>query len=231
VENKTLRIAILNNEWVKLKLQWYSYLDRYLDEPWRLKEILISYRNNEIWTYFIFEKHVELQAPKTIMGIDINFYNISYTIIDLKGKLITIATMSFNGLKRALTHRIISEKMQKKYSRKWKYVRGISEAIRKHGRRAKNILIDSCHYISRRLIRIAKEYDVLIVLEDLKRFKNRANGLRKFNRKLSLWAYHRIQSYIYYKALIEGLPVVYVNPRGTSKTSPIGGRLVFMNYR
>ena len=83
----------------------------------------------------------------------------------------------------------------------------------------------------RRLIRIAKEYDVLIVLEDLKRFKNRANGLRKFNRKLSLWAYHRIQSYIYYKALIEGLPVVYVNPRGTSKTSPIGGRLVFMNYR
>ena len=148
VENKTLRIAILNNEWVKLKLQWYSYLDRYLDEPWRLKEVLISYRNNEIWTYFIFEKHVELQTPKTIMGIDISFYNISYTIIDLKGKLITIATMSFNGLKRALTHRIVSEKMQKKYSRKWKYVRGISEAIRKHGRRAKNILIDSCHYIS-----------------------------------------------------------------------------------
>ena len=85
VENETLRIAILNNEWVKLKLQWYSYLDRCLDEPWRLKEILISYRNNEIWTYFIFEKHVELQTPKTIMGIDINFYNISYTIIDLKG--------------------------------------------------------------------------------------------------------------------------------------------------
>jgi len=31
--------------------------------------------------------------------------------------------------------------------------------------------------------------------------------------------------------LIEGLNVVYVNPRGTSKTSPLGGKLIFINYR
>ncbi|MCD6488613.1 MAG: transposase, partial [Desulfurococcales archaeon] len=48
---------------------------------------------------------------------------------------------------------------------------------------------------------------------------------------LSLWAYRRIQLYIHYKALIEGVPIVYVNPKNTSKASPMGGKLTFINYR
>ncbi len=43
--------------------------------------------------------------------------------------------------------------------------------------------------------------------------------------------YRRIQSYIHYKALIEGLPIAYVDPRNTSRISPIGGELEFINYR
>lgn len=72
---------------------------------------------------------------------------------------------------------------------------------------------------------------MLIVLENLYKLRNRANGLRRFNKKLTLWAYRRIQSYIHYKTLIEGLQVVYIDPRGTSKDSPLGGKLVFINYR
>jgi hypothetical protein len=55
--------------------------------------------------------------------------------------------------------------------------------------------------------------------------------LRRFNKKLSLWTYHRIQGYIRYKALIEGIRILYVNPRNTSKVSPRGGNLEFINYR
>ncbi len=165
------------------------------------------------------------------MGVDINFNNITCTVTDIKGRLITMGTIPFNGLKRALTHKVIAEKIQKKYPKKWRFVKGIREAIRRLGRRAKNILIDSCHYISRRVVEVAREYEALIVLEDLSKLKGRANGSREFNKKLTLWAYRRIQSYIYYKALIEGIPVVYVNPKGTSRTSPIGDKLVFINYR
>lgn len=71
----------------------------------------------------------------------------------------------------------------------------------------------------------------MIVLEDLNKLRERANSTRKFNKKLSLWTYRKIQSYIHYKALIEGLPVTYVKPRNTSKTSPLGGELKFINYR
>jgi len=67
-------------------------------------------------------------------------------------------------------------------------------------------------------------------LENLNKLRNKTNGSKRFNKKLSLWVYHRVQSYIQYKALIEGLSVTYVNPKGTSKTSPIGGKLEFINY-
>ncbi len=231
LKNKILRIAVLNNEWIELKLLWYGYLDRYFNGKWKLKEILVSYKDNTIWVYFTFEEKTELRNPRAIMGIDINFNNVAYTIVDLEGKLVTMGTIPFNGLKRALSHRAIAEKIQRKYGREWRYVKGIREAIRKHGHRARNILTDSCHYISRRIVEVAKEYNALIVLENLNKLRNRGNGSRKYNRKLSLWAYHKIQEYIRYKAWMKGMPVVHVNPRGTSKTSPLGGKLMFINYK
>jgi len=231
VESKILRIAVLNNEWIELKLLWYSYLDRYFNGEWRLKEILVSYRDNTIWVYFTFERGVIFRQPRAVIGVDINFDNVTYTIVDMNGRLVTMGVIPFNGLKRALSHKIISEKVQKKYGRRWRYVKGIREAIKKHGERTRNILVDSCHHISRKIVKIARKYNATIVLENLDKLRNRVNGSKKYNKRLSLWTYHRIQSYIYYKALIEGLPVIYVNPKGTSRTSPLGGKLVFINYK
>ena len=231
VLNSKTKVAVLNNECVELKLQWYSYLDKYFNSEWELKEILICYRGGEVWVYFTFERDIALRKPKHVMGVDINFDNITYTILDTNGKLVSTATIPFNGLKRALNHRVISEKIQRKYPKNWRYVKGVREAIRKHGMRTRNTLIDSCHYISRRLVEIAEEYNAMIVLEDLSKLRNKANGSRRFNKKLSLWAYRRIQSHIHYKALIEELPIAYVDPRNTSKTSPIGGELEFINYK
>ena len=231
VKSRVLSIAVLNGEWVKLNLLWYSYLDKYFNSSWKLKEILVSCRDNEVWVYFAFEKEVVLKQPRTIMGVDTNFTNITFTIVNMSGELIAMGTIPFNGLKRALSHKIIAEKIQRRYSRKWRYVKGIRGAIRKHGERARNILNDSCHYISRRIVEIARKYNAVIVLENLNMLKSRANGSKRFNKKLSLWTYRRIQSFIYYKALIEGLDVVYVNPRETSRTSPISGKLAFINYR
>ncbi len=105
------------------------------------------------------------------------------------------------------------------------------EAIRRHGRRARSILLDSTHYVSRRIVEVAKEYNALIVLEDLNKLRTRVNVSRRFNKKLTLWTYHRLQSYIHYKALVKNLPVIYADPRNTSRTSPIGGKLEFVNYR
>jgi len=88
--SKVLKIAVLNDEWVEPKLQWYSYPDKFFNSEWKLGEILVSYRDGDIWVYLSFEKEVKLRKPEHVMGIDINF---EYHIHDsgLKRKL------SFDG--------------------------------------------------------------------------------------------------------------------------------------
>ena len=58
------------------------------------------------------------------MGIDINFDNVTYSIIDLHGNLVTMSVIPFNGLKRALAHKVIAEKIQRRRSRKCRYIEG-----------------------------------------------------------------------------------------------------------
>ena len=231
LEDKVLKIAVLNDEWIELKLIWYKHLDKYFSGEWKLKEILVSYRDKIIWVYLTFEREVVVKPLRAVMGVDVNFNNITYTIVDLRGKLVSMGVILFNGLTRALTHRKIAEKLQRKYPKSWRFNKKVLEVIRKHYRRARNILIDSSHYVSRRIVEIAKEYDAMIVLENLNKLRTRGNGGKRFNWELSLWVYRRIQAHIHYKALLEGLMVTYVNPKGTSKTSPLGGELKFINYR
>jgi len=97
-------------------------------------------------------------------------------------------------------------------------------------RRARNILVDSSHYIAKRITKVAKEYDAAIVLEDLEKLKKKASSA-KLSWESQLWCYERIQSYIEYKALVEGVRAAYVNPRNTSRSSPNGRPLVFINYK
>ncbi|MCD6488053.1 MAG: hypothetical protein J7K21_02390 [Desulfurococcales archaeon] len=48
MNGKVLRIAVLDSGWVELKLLWYSCLDRYFNGSWKLREMHVSYRDNEI---------------------------------------------------------------------------------------------------------------------------------------------------------------------------------------
>jgi putative transposase len=55
---KVLWLAVLDDEWVELKLKWYSYLDEYFDGSWRLGEVLVSYKHGRVFAYFVFNKEV-----------------------------------------------------------------------------------------------------------------------------------------------------------------------------
>jgi putative transposase len=109
-----------------------------------------------------------------------------------------------------------------------KWVRGV------RGRwlnKARSILIDSAHRASKRLAEIAKECSALIVFEDLDKLKENSNNNHKLSWEKSLWCYKRIQMFVEYKAMVYGIKTVYVNPFKTSKKSPNGKKLRFINYR
>ncbi|MFZ8782665.1 MAG: IS200/IS605 family accessory protein TnpB-related protein, partial [Desulfurococcaceae archaeon] len=84
------------------------------------------------------------------------------------------------------------------------------------------MLVDAAHYVAKRIVEVAGEYDALIVFEDLRKLREKDNGGKKLSWKTQFWCYRRIHSCAEYKALLEGLRVVYVDPRGTSKTPPNG---------
>jgi len=228
---KVLRIAVLNDEWIELKLKWYKYLDKYLDGSWRPGEILVSCRNGKILVYITFHRDVKPTDFRAVMGIDINFNNATYTVIDLNGNLITIGIIPFKGLGRALHLKKLSEELQKRYSKSWRFLKWVRGVRGRWLNKARNILIDSTHRISKGLVEIAKEYNALIVFEDFEKLKENSNNNHKLSWEKSLWCYKRIQMFVEYKATFHGIKTVYVNPAKTSRKSPNSKKLKFINYR
>ena len=135
--------------------------------------------------------------------------------------------------KKILTHKIWIEKIQKRYPKSWRFIKGVRKAIEKHGERIRNISWDYAHKLGDLIAELALRYHSVVVLEDLEKLKeNNKKKDKEFNKKLGLWFYRRIQFCIEYEAMERDLEVVKVNPRGTSSKCPrCDGKLVEDGYR
>jgi len=228
---KALRLAILNDEWVELKLKWYDYLDKYLDGSWRLGEVLVSYKRGGVFAYLTFSREVQLREPKAVIGVDLNFDNATCTIVDLNGNLITIYPLLYRGLKRALHLKKLAERLQEEHPKSWRFQKWVKRARAKWLRRARSVLMDSAHYLAKRLVKIAEEYEACIAFEGLKRVRDNGNCDDDLAWEVQLWCYRRVQEFAKYKALVKGLKTIPVNPRNTSRRSPNGKTLEFVDYK
>lgn len=73
---------------------------------------------------------------------------------------------------------------------------------------------------------VAKKYCTGIIMEDLNGIRKRIKYNRNLNRRLHSWNFRKLQFFIEYKAKLEGLSVIYVNPHNTSRLCPVcGGKL------
>jgi len=231
LEKKTLRVAVLHDKWVGLKLKWYSHLNKYLDGSWKPGEIIVSYRYGKFYVYITFRKDVVFREPRVVMGVDLNFNNITYTIIDLNSNLVSMGVIPFRGLSKALHYRKLAEELQKRRPKNWRFLKWARNTRARWLSRAKSILVDSAHRVSRKLVEVAREYNAVIVFEDLEKIKENNNGGKRLSWMKPLWCYRRIQEYTEYKALLDGIETIYVNPARTSRKTPNGKKIKFINYR
>ncbi len=65
----------------------------------------------------------------------------------------------------------------------------------------------------------------------MEKLKENSNGGYKLSWEKSLWCYRRVQIFAEYKAAFHGIKAVYVNSFKTSRKSPNGKKLKFINYR
>jgi len=180
---------------------------------------------------YIFKRSVRTVEPRTVMSIDLNFDNVTLAVFTLDGKLIRLKRFK-TPHRKVLTHRIWAERIQKRYSRSWRYIRGVRRAVERHGKRIRNISWDYAHKLGDLVAELALRYRSAVVLEDLEKIGRNGRRGRRFNKRLGLWFYRRIQFCVEYEAMERNLEFVKVDPRGTSSKCPrCGGKLVEDGHR
>jgi putative transposase len=165
------------------------------------------------------------------MAIDLNFDNVTLTVFTLDGKLIRLKKLK-TPHKKILTHKIWIERIQRKYPKSWRFIKGVRKAIEKHGERIKNISWDYAHKTGNTIAKLAFKHRSIIILENLEKLRENNKKSREFNKRLGLWFYRRIQFCVEYEAMERNLQVAKIDPRGTSSKCPrCGGKLVEDGYR
>jgi IS605 OrfB family transposase len=82
------------------------------------------------------------------------------------------------------------------------------------------------HNISRRIVETAAASRKAIALEDLKGIRERGSVMSRDMRfELGNWSFNQLQQFICYKAEQAGIPVVFVDPRNTSRMCPVCGHI------
>jgi putative transposase len=164
-------------------------------------------------------KDVQEIKPESAIGIDRNLRNI------------TISTPQQSIMYK--TNKILSIKENSQFVR---------AAFRRNDRRVKNRFFikirgrqtrrvnQYLHKITKDIVQRAKETKSALILEDIKGIRKlyrKGNGQgNKFRRKLNSWSFYEFQRQLQHKAVWEGIPVSFVDPKRTSQLCPIcGGKL------
>ena len=227
VERCVLILTIRPKERVEIPLELSDYHKKLIAKG-VVKEVLLG----EKFVYIPIRVHVDLSEPKGFVAVDVNEDNITYVTSDGK------AAKIYLGIKR------IKEIYHEKRKKVQKEVKGKkrNELLRKYSERETNRIKDILHKATRFIADTLKGYG--FILENLKGLRKSVNKrVKKYNRKsgrvqevsvrtkkmkrrLNSLPFHRIQSYIEYKALLNGSPVDYKPPHNTSKICARCGGLV-----
>jgi putative transposase len=131
-----------------------------------------------------------------------------------------------------------ARKVQARYSKDRRVARKIQ---RKWFTSQNNKVNTALHQASSAVVKQARDNEHGIILENLRNIRRTINkkvlGVNKFNgktqriskyskqlkRRLNSWSFRKLQSFIEYKALWEGVKVVKVNPRNTSRVCAVCG--------
>ena len=230
LNTKTLVLKLHNNYEVRLKLLApRERVEKFRD--WSNYELVVKYVNGEFWVSAYFKETVKPAKPKTVTAIDLNFDNITLAMFTMSGRLVKLRRFTTPS-RKILTHRIWIERIQRRYPKSWKFIKGVRNAIEKHGERIRSISWDYSHKVGDLIADLVLKYRSIVVLEDLDKLRNNTKKGKKFNKRVSHWFYRRIQFCIDYEARERGLGVLRANPRDTSSKCPrCGNRLVEDGHR
>ncbi|MFP3302106.1 MAG: RNA-guided endonuclease TnpB family protein [Caldivirga sp.] len=215
--------VILRDKWYTLKLKHRrDYVEGFRGLRW--KEVHIKHEDGRLFVSIVFEFKYEPYMPRNIVALDINLK----TIVAYNGFGVRRFKTRFAD---ALSKRRRAEELQRKYPKRWRFNKRILNRISSLHRRSRNIVTDWSWKFAKQIVMKALRKGYAIALEDLNGLRENANKRSDLVAwKFTMFAYRRLQHAVIAKAVEYGVPVIIVNPKGTSSKCPIcGHRLTYVH--
>ena len=151
------------------------------------------------------------------------------TIQNAKGRV--LASLFFSGAEDNHLRKLLLEKVAR-LQRETRIIPEGETFAADLWRKIRNMDDDIAHQVSRRIVNFAKAHGAkVIVFEHLGSFSPaKGTRSRRQNLKFLYWLRGRIFRFAQYKALHEGVVVVRVNPKNTSRQCPYCGCLEITRY-
>ena len=167
----------------------------------------LEYRDGEWYlTACCVVEQPDRYEPVGWMGVDLGITNIAaYDRTQVAGKELNARRRRYDRVRTRLQS---------------KNTKSSKRLLRKRRRREQRMAADVNHQISKQVVREAKRTGRGIALEDLGGIRDRVTVRRPQRRQLHSWSFYQLRAFIEYKAALQGVPVVAVNPRNTSRTCP-----------
>jgi len=215
-ETGRLRIPLRGREGVQLHLTLSDWHRSFLSDPsWGLGSLTV------VPGKIIIVVRKETPKPyraKAAIALDTNEDSLDGIVA--AGDINRAATLPLGGVRRV---QAVHFSKRRRIARKKSSDRRVRRILlQREGRRERDRVRQRLHRISKTLVRFAKTRRAAIVLENLT-IRGAGGRSRKMNRRLSSWPRGEIHRQIEYKAALEGVPVIKVNPQWTSKTCPVCG--------
>ena len=218
LDNQTIKIKETNNKlskyWARIPVKgkrggiWIAIKPhKVFPQEYKLGESKLIKKDNKFHLHIVVKKEIEVrQQFENIISIDLGEKVIATVLHD--GKPIFMGR-EVRGIRRHyawLRKRLGNKKLPK--------------VIKKVGHREQNKINQILHDISKEIVELAiKTPNSAISLGDLKGIsKSAKNKGKRFNRIVSSMPYYKLTQYITYKANWEGISVIKINERNTSKT-------------
>ncbi len=213
--------VVTHKGWITVDFEPHKQYWKYINCGWKLAsetKVKLDKRSRQLVIYLSFIKEVEEYKPRGYIPVDVNENNVTVLVDNLTFLFETNTEKLVLGY--YYRRKRIQEKYDKLYGKKSRIKR---KAVRKLKERKKKL--DIKWKIANIIVKTAYEKQYAIVLEKLG--KHVANNMikrikdKQLRHRIFQASFRGIQRAIEEKAREYGVPVIYVNPRNTSKLCPI----------
>jgi len=185
---------------------------------WSFTTVEMVKRNGEWYAHFVLKKTVNfIGEPETVIAIDRGEANLAVAVAISKNNPTKPIKGQFWRGEEIKRIRGLYSHIRRKLQEKNRIGK-----VKELGRRERRKVNQQLHILANRIIEYARQFPKpVIVMENLNGIRRSFKKSKKLNKRFHSLPFRKLQTYIEYKANLEGIEVKYLSKKETGNTSKI----------